>query len=128
MSMKHYIITGPELTVKQYQIAGKLIDSLYYELSDCTAHVIFPEFNWGAAQTREILDEHLEHRKQIILATRYEAGVSHMLNNEASRLFGLVHGSVVTLLFHNKDSTEPTTHLLDVNGVLGNKWPMGILW
>lgn len=127
--MKHYIITGPELTSEQYLIGQNYIKSQPdFELADKPFFLDFPEREMGACQTRKILDEYLEAGDQIFLTTRYGTGVLHMLRNEVSQHFGMVQGSVVTLLFRNKDSTEPTIHGLDVNGTLGDAWPMGILW
>lgn len=128
--MKHFIICGPELTDRQFAIGREYIWKLFKDdvtTADVALTLTFPEADYGAQQVRNIIDTGMESGIQIFLTTRYDPALSYLLQLEAKRDYKLNQGDIVTLLFRNKDSSEPTIHKLDASGYL-DSWPMGILW
>jgi hypothetical protein len=76
---------------------------------------------------RNMIDSAMENGTQVFITTRYDPALSYMLQLEAKREYNLKRKDVVTMLFRNKDCTEPTIHTLNEDGFL-ESWPMGILW
>ena len=128
--MKHFVICGPELTYSQFAIGREYIWKLFkHDVINVNTSMTltFPEADYGAQQIRNIIDTAMESGTQVFLTTRYDPALSYLLQLEAKREYKLIQGDVITLLFRNKDCSEPTIHKLDASGYL-DSWPMGILW
>ena len=128
--MKHFVICGPELTLQQFKIGREYIWKLFtadVTSADVALTLTFPEADYGAQQVRNIIDTAMESGTQIFLTTRYDPALSYLLELEDKQEYRLKNGDVVTILFRNKDCTEPTVHKLGADGFL-DSWPYGVLW
>jgi hypothetical protein len=128
--MKHFVICGPELTDRQFVIGRELIWKLYEnEVTSASdpLNLTYPEAEYGAGQVRNMIDSAMLNGTQVFITTRYEPALSYMLQLETNRKYNLKHKDIITLLFRNKECTEPTIHILSSDGFF-ESWPMGILW
>jgi hypothetical protein len=128
--MKHFVVCGPELTDYQFVIGRELIWKLYKNEVTSASDALtltYPEAEYGPQQVRNMIDSAMENGTQVFITTRYDPALSYMLQLEAKREYNLKRKDVVTMLFRNKDCTEPTIHTLNEDGFL-ESWPMGILW
>jgi len=103
----------------------KLYDNEVTSASDALT-LTYPEAEYGPQQVRNVIDSAMLNGTQVFITTRYDSALSYMIQLAANREYNLKHSDVVTMLFRNKDCTEPTIHILNNDGFF-DSWPYGIL-